>query len=480
MNKKPIILSLFTLLLLVSGCSSTSNSTDINNNSSLNEAISLMRKGYKVSGIIEEKSRYYEDNTFTSLSDKEDQTLYYDFSFIYENKERYVGLDRKIFFTDRLNERHMVVDENLYNDGGRVGIRYLGYDNKVFEEEVIDSSTGNYISYGANEFLNPFLMIENRDFVDYGDSFYSLSEEKTSLILTSMFSIISSAFSSNIDRSLVEIDSNNKISTMIVNTSEYKESIANSSYSYSYVGKIYKINFNFTFQGEGEARAALAPYEENEKSKVLRPIFDVMEDSKMNIKRINHTWYDDEPEVPSYETVNLYYDKEKIYYQVYDYANEDEITGVTASDFLLMKRKGSTTDFLYPYVRDYDGTWSTTSAYPSLIGYTYYDFLPIFKDINENIFKYDEEGNFYYLDEFMAQYWLYDGCFLPTFAVSEAGFFDYLNRVEVYLDENNRLEKVICGYYIDYTLYICHSTYEIYYKYGDDVKMPYNIDVEVA
>ena len=79
----------------------------------------------------------------------------------------------------------------------------------------------------------------------------------------------------------------------------------------------------------------------------------------------------------------------------------------------------------------------------------------------------------------MAQYWLTDGCFLPSFAVSEAGFFDYLNRVEVYLDSENRLEKIICGYYIDFGLNICHSTYEIFYKYGDDIKMPYNIDEEV-
>ena len=64
-------------------------------------------------------------------------------------------------------------------------------------------------------------------------------------------------------------------------------------------------------------------------------------------------------------------------------------------------------------------------------------------------------------------------------ASSDDGFFDYLNRVEVYLDSQNRLEKVICGYYIDFGLNICHSTYEIFYKYGDDIKMPYNIDEEV-
>ena len=111
-----------------------------------------------------------------------------------------------------------------------------------------------------------------------------------------------------------------------------------------------------------------------------------------------------------------------------------------------MRKKGSTSDLLYPYVRSYDGTWSVSGAYSSLFGYTYYDYLPIFKDISEDLFKYDEKGNFFYLDEFMAQYWLIDGCFLPNFAVSEAGFFDYLNRVEVYLDSQNRLEKVICGY----------------------------------
>ena len=478
MSKKPIILSIFSLFLLISGCSN-SNNTDIRNDETLNSAISLMRKGYKVSGVIEEKSRFYKDDTFTSLIDKEESSLFYDFSFIYENKERYVGLDRKIYYTDRLNERHMMVDENLYNDGGKVGIRYLGYENQIFEENAIDSSTGNYISYGANEFLNPFLMIDSSDFVSYGDNFYALNNQKISLILTSMFSMISKAFSSNIDRNLIEISPDNKITTMVAYTSEYKEKVANPDYTYSYVGKVFKINFNFSSQGEGEARNALTKYQNNEKCDGLRPIFDVMEDSKMNIKRVNHTWYDDDPEVPSYETINLYYDKEKIYYQVYDLVNEDEIDGVTASDFLLMRKKGSNSELLYPHVRSYDGTWSVSGAYSSLFGYTYYDYLPIFKDVSEDLFKYDEEGNFFYLDEFMAQYWLTDGCFLPSFAVSEAGFFDYLNRVEVYLDSQNRLEKVICGYYIDFGLNICHSTYEIFYKYGDDIKMPYNIDEEV-
>ncbi|MCI6615299.1 MAG: hypothetical protein MSC51_05660, partial [Mollicutes bacterium] len=206
MSKKPIILSIFSLFLLISGCSN-SNNTDIRNDETLNSAISLMRKGYKVSGVIEEKSRFYKDDTFTSLIDKEESSLFYDFSFIYENKERYVGLDRKIYYTDRLNERHMMVDENLYNDGGKVGIRYLGYENQIFEENAIDSSTGNYISYGANEFLNPFLMIDSSDFVSYGDNFYALNNQKISLILTSMFSMISKAFSSNVDRNLIEISS---------------------------------------------------------------------------------------------------------------------------------------------------------------------------------------------------------------------------------------------------------------------------------
>ena len=331
MSKKPIILSIFSLFLLISGCSN-SNNGDIRNDETLNSAISLMRKGYKVSGVIEEKSRFYKDDTFTSLIDKEESSLFYDFSFIYENKERYVGLDRKIYYTDRLNERHMMVDENLYNDGGKVGIRYLGYENQIFEENAIDSSTGNYISYGANEFLNPFLMIDSSDFVSYGDNFYALNNQKISLILTSMFSMISKAFSSNIDRNLIEISPDNKITTMVAYTSEYKEKVANPDYTYSYVGKVFKINFNFSSQGEGEARNALIKYENNEKCDVLRPIFDVMEDSKMNIKRVNHTWYDDNPEVPSYETINLYYDKEKIYYQVYDLVNEDEIDGVTASE----------------------------------------------------------------------------------------------------------------------------------------------------
>ena len=146
MSKKPIILSIFSLFLLISGCSN-SNNTGIRNDETLNSAISLMRKGYKVSGVIEEKSRFYKDDTFTSLSDKEESSLFYDFSFIYENKERYVGLDRKIYYTDRLNERHMMVDENLYNDGGKVGIRYLGYENQIFEEKknvILSSSKKNY------------------------------------------------------------------------------------------------------------------------------------------------------------------------------------------------------------------------------------------------------------------------------------------------------------------------------------------------
>ena len=99
--------------------------------------------------------------------------------------------------------------------------------------------------------------------------------------------MISKAFSSNVDRNLIEISPDNKITTMVAYTSEYKEKVANPDYTYSYVGKVFKINFNFSSQGEGEARNALIKYENNEKCDVLRPIFDVMEDSKMNIKRGN-------------------------------------------------------------------------------------------------------------------------------------------------------------------------------------------------
>ena len=79
-------------------------------------------------------------------------------------------------------------------------------------------------------------------------------------------------------------------------------------------------------------------------------------------------------------------------------------------------------------------------------------------------------------NNYITKYYIYGTIEKSTINQSDEAK-DYY--IIVYLDSQNRLEKVICGYYIDFGLNICHSTYEIFYKYGDDVKMPYNIDEEV-
>lgn len=470
-----------SLLGLVSITSCSGDLTDGTSGSSVkfNDIVSKMQKGFTASGTIQSKTIYYTDSNFNTVNESRDaEIVNYTFSFTYENSENYIGMDRKIYSFDEKGNTHLVVDENITNDNDKVKLNYLSYGNEVLSDYAYDSSYINTISYGASGLNNPFLSIDKNDFNLVSDISCTLDNSKVSLMLYNMFSIIDSqAFNLPASRNIISINENGDLDKMIIDTDEAKYSATDTSYVNQYVGMTYKVSLEFSNQGEASAKDLMVPEAEKEENKPLQEVFDKMEGQNLMIKRVLHAYYDGVEEELN-ETVRLYFDGEKIFYQSYYYDDEASITGVTDSDFLLM-RQDPEENVLSAYTRNSSGKWSVSGGYSGVTGYPYEAYLPVIGDINANIFEYDAENDVYYLPESLSVYWLLDGCMLPTMAVSQAYFFDYLNRVEIKLKENGDIEYLKTSFYRDAGMYIIEGTYDITYEYGPSVQMPYNIDSEV-
>ena len=438
-----------------------------------------LQKGFEVTGQIVATKRYYSDDSYEFIDDsREVETKNYAFDFTYTDKEDFVGLHRNLYSYDNHNQPHMILDENLYNKDGKVRIKYIGYENEMFEDYVYDS-TGNALSYGANDLINPFLFMENEDFSHLSDNTFTLSNKKLSQMVAGMFSSIDvTAFSGAISRNILEIDENGDIKTLICTLDESYKEISTSNYGTDYTGTVYSINFNFKDIGTADSASKLQVYEGEEECAKLRTIFDKMEGQNLRIRRVDHSWYNDDEEIDVNETIDLYYADHKVFYQVYTLDEYEEITAPRESDFLLMNPDGDPNGNLYPYARSYNGVWNRTGM-GRLDITTYENYFPIIGDVSHKIFHYDKERDIYYLDEPMALYWLLDGCFLPTMAVSDPGYFDFLSKVEVKLDENGDIEYARCEYYHELDLLISHAYYELTYEYGPSVHLPYNIEEEV-
>lgn len=478
MKKQIFTISLLGLLSITSCNGNIDSNSSSESLTKFNDIVSKMQTGYTAVGSIQATTVYYTNSSFDSVNESRDiETANYSFSFTYENSDEYVGMDRKIYSFDDEGNSHLVVDENVTNDNDKVKLNYLSYENEVLSDYAYDTNYINTISYGASGLNNPFLSISGKDFTNVSDTSCTLDNSKVSLMLYNMFSIVDSqAFNLPAARNIISFDEEGNLDKMIIDTTEAKYSIADTSYVNQYVGVTYKVNLEFSNQGTASAQDLMTPEEEKEENKPLQAIFDKMEGQNLIIKRVLHAYYDGVEEELN-ETVKLYYDGEKIFYQTYYFDDEASITGVTASDFLLM-RKDPEVDALYGYTRNSSGKWSM-GGFSSVSGYSYEEYLPVIGDINANIFEYDEERDVYYLPEVLSVYWLLDGCMLPTMAVSQAYFFDYLNNVEIKLKDNGDIEYMKTSFYRDAGLYIVEGTYDITYEYGPDVKMPYNIDSEV-
>ena len=478
MRKQLIALSLLGLVSLSSCEGDITPSTNNETLATFNNVATTMQKGFTVSGTLVAKTVYYTDSNFNVVNENRDiETTNYTFTFTYQNDDDYIGMDRKIYSYDTNGDSHLVVDENVTNDNDEVKLNYLSYDNKVYSDYAMDDNYINRVSYGGSGLNNPFLSIDGNDFTAVGDKTCMLDNSKVSLILYNMFSIVDSqAFNLPASRNIISLDDNGNMETMFVDTAEAKYSLADKSYVNQYVGMTYKASFSFSNQGNASAKDLMVPEEDKPENKPLQDIFNKMQGQNLMIKRVVHAYYDGVEEDLN-ETVRLYYDGEKIFYQTYYLDDETSLTGVTASDFLLM-RSNPDVDALYGYTRNSNGTWSQ-GGYSSVSGYPYEFYLPVIGDINANIFEYDKENDVYYLPEVLSVYWLLDGCMLPTMAVSQAYFFDYLNRVEIKLKDNGDIDYMKTSFYRDAGMHVVTGTYEITYQYGPSVTMPYNIDEEV-
>lgn len=477
MKKRNLLILLLSIIALPS-CSNGETINEENKELSFESCLKELQKGYEVSGQIVETKRYFKDDSYEFIDDsRETETKHYSFDFTYTDSDEFTGVHRNLYSYDNHDEPHMILDENLYNKDGWVRIRYVGYENEMLEDYAYDDS-GNARSYGASDLINPFLFTEESDFTFIDGSTFKMSDKKVSQMLASMFASIDvSAFSGAITRNVFDVDENGMIDTMYCMMEESYKALSTASYGVDYVSKTYTVNLNFSDIGVADSKSKLTLYEETEENKKLRTIFDKMAGQNLRVRRVDHTWYNDDPEIESNETIDIYYCNKKVFYQVYSLDEYEEITNPRDSDFLLMNPTNPNGD-LYPYVRNYDGTWSRTSL-PKIDRTTYENYFPILSEISHKIFHYDATRDVYYLDEPMALYWILDGCFLPLMAVSDPGYIDYLNKVEVKLKDNGDIEYARCEYYHEQDIQTIHSYYELTYEYGPSLHLPYNIEEEV-
>ena len=457
------------------------------------ELISTLRKGFNVNGEIVQTSRYYTNDDYNVINSALEQTKKtYKFDYTYQNSEKteeqeaYTGVDRNLYYIDHTanDMPRMILDDNVFEKDNGVFLNSLFYDN-VVESYTASTSTDddglNLVSYGASGLLNPFLNIGAEDFTQISENAYSITNDKVSSFILDMFvNIDDLAFSMPVYRNILSLDTDNVgINQMFIYLDEYKTVLTDgTNYNNLYVGQSYTISLTFSDEGVANAKDKLKPYAAKEENAPLRAIFDKMEGKKLKTTRKDVTIYDGIEHTENYETIVNYFDGKKILYQVYDAAKLPEGPGhVTTSDFLLLTETKD--GLMYPYDREANGTWGKASQFNRIGGFKYNAYLPIIGDISEKIFTYDEATKIYHVPQYLATYFPIDGCLIPTMVVSSAIYLQYTNDVQIKLKENGDIEWVRLTCYFDAGSFIQEGYYEMTYEYGDDIKMPYDIDKEI-
>ncbi len=462
--------------------------------SEIDTLISTMRKGFNINGEIIKTSRYYTNDNYDVINSALKPTQKkYQFDYTYQNSLEdselgaYTGVDRNLYYIDHnANDKpRMIIDDNLYEKDNGVMLNSLMYDNTLEFFQAVDDNDDeglNLVSYGASGLLNPFLSIGEEDFTKIGENTYSITNDKVSSFILDMFvNIDDLAFSMPVHRNILTFDKNNVgIDKMFIYLDEYRTLLTDgNNYQNLYVGQSYTISLTFSDEGVADARSKLTPYAQKEENAPLRTIFDRMENKNLKSTRKDVTIYDGVVHTENYETIVNYFDGKKIFYQVYDSAytpNGPEY--VTSSDFLLLTEKDS--GLMFPYGRESNGNRRKANEFNRIGGYPYKSYLPVIGDISENIFTLDKATGIYHCPEYLANYFTIDGCLIPTMVVSSPIYQQFTNDVQIKLKSNGDIEWVRLTCYLDVGSFIQEGYYEMTYEYGDQVKMPYDIDSEIS
>lgn len=474
MKKNGIILLLgIVSIASLSGCSGNNTNEDLTEK--FEPILTRMKKSFRAQGTIKAYNRYYSDSEYTVLNtEREDYVTDYSFLYTYTNTPDYIGLDRKAYKVYN-GENKSLFDENLKNVEGRTEINYISYQNELDVDIATDSNGLNDQSYGGNVLSNPFNNIETSDFSGFGDGVYTLSKNKASTIVNYMFSVIDGTGMSNpVTRCIFSLDKDDNIDKMTISLDESRSTDTDydNNYETLYVGTIYTVNFEFSKQG-----TALSTDEvtiSHNGNAQLRTAFDKIANSEnMAFERIFYPFEDGVELDTQHETLHCYYNGTRIYEQIYDYKDKDTLTGPTASDVILDKPEGYAN--AYPYTLS-SGKWKLDSSLTALIGYTYDSYVPIFDDVSDKIFTYDETDGEYHAIYAVTPYWLSYNTFLPVFTVSSKYFFGYGDDVAVKLNSEGDIDYIRISYWYDAGSYINSGYYKIFYETSESNLIPFGLD----
>lgn len=470
MKKRYISVLTLSLLASLAACSPTTpadNNGDDNGNDNdttpafkINPVISELRKGFTLNGTLKITDTYFEDSDYqvpdTTLTAS---TTAYNFTLTYQNNDNYMGVDRR-FYKVKTNEDGSTYDsyymgENSYNYGGYAALNYLDYDNTVQTGYAIDSN-GDLIPYGVNGLLNPFTYIQRNDF-DYKDGKFVLSNDKTSLLFTQLFSTLDD-YMSDVTFGTREFNftedtltSAHLVSNNIQST--VQDTVANEDdpYHLTYTRHVFEVTLNFSELGTANAKNKIAVEPEKAENEPLKNAIANMIEKEVTVNRRIIPYVDGEY-IGEDSCLNIYYmgKDEGIYSQAYTLVDGEGLpTAPQAGDYILKSAKSGAKLSVYQPDTTTGEFSLNSSNFTNLNQQFYYDDVTLpftwAGILDANIFNKNEDGsysptvdNIPYItrDLFMSTF--------DTFSPIDAG---YVNDVKIYVDETkNQISHIDVSY----------------------------------
>ncbi len=465
--KKKILLLALPFVALISSCGegkSSSFSSEETSGLDQNDisVLTKFKKGFKLEGTLSSVMTYYSDKGYdVPLEGKDQSKTGYSFTLVYQNSDKYTGIDRRYYRVKDDGSKQYLNGENAYDNNGYVGLNYLDYSNVINTDGYSATDGYNEDPYFSSGLINPFLTLKNSDF-HKEDGKIILDSTKNNLLYNLVFSGLAKYVKLGIP--LKEGVFSSDFSSYSSESIDY-EGTTFEDYTTYYVKTKYTINFSFSQIGEADAKNTLQKEPTKTENDPLGKALKSMAGKSITIDRHSIT-YEGESKIESEESVRTYNDGTDIYMQVYDYAlTPDAPTEPTSSDLYL---KANSKKYLNAYTlsgKNEDGTYTfnyNSSSYASIDGYyRYSQFQPYF-NINQNIFNKNEDGSYSPTEDNLP--YIGADCFVPAISSTTEIANGYITSMKIYLSSDNS--------YIDHIQFLFEE--DIYTGYTGEIIVTYS------
>ncbi len=476
--KKKILLLALPFVAIISSCVNKSDSSSSSEGvSGLDQndisVLTKFKKGFKIEGTLSSVMTYYSDNGYdVPLEGKDQSKAAYSFVSVYQNDDKYTGIDRRYYRLNDDGSKKYLNGENAYDNDGYVGLNYLDYNNVIKTDGYSATDEINEDPYSSSGLINPFLTLKSSDFYKENGKII-LDNTKNNLLYNLVFSGLSKYIKLGIP--LKDGLFSSDFSSYSTESIDF-EGTAFEDYTTYYVKTKYTINFSFSQIGEADAKNTLQKEPTKTENDPLGKALKNMAGKTITIDRHSIT-YEGESKIESEESVRTYNDGTDIYMQVYDHAlTPNGPTEPTSSDLYL---KANSKKLLNTYTlgeKNEDGTYSfnyNSSSYSTIDGYyRYSSFQPDF-NISQNIFNKNEDDSYSPTEDNLP--YIGADCFVPAISSTSEIANGYITSMKIYLSSDNSYIDHI-QFLFDESIYTGY-TGEIIITYSNvgNTKLPFSI-----